>query len=279
MKKIALILSFVLLGSCTTKMGYNFMDLGLRWYVKSYVSLNKHQKDRVWEKIDQFHDWHRNTQLSHYADYIDKTKRYINNNEITGKWVHAQTDELQLMLDESLGYLLPTITSSLSDMDDQQTQQLLSNIAKDIEEYKEKSIFDEEKKTYKKRQKELRKSLSHLLGKLNDEQTQWLEEWSRELIPFEELSYAQQRNWLKQFETALQQRHSDPNFAATVKSLLVVDSDQWDPELDKIMDKNQEITYELIARIFNNLDERQKNKMDDKLSGYIKDFRELAGIH
>jgi len=270
------LLCLFMLSSCTTKLAYNFLDWATLWYIERYVSLDREQKAFAKEYLDEFHDWHRHTQLTRYADYLEGLKVRLNSGELSAEMVHSETDTVQVFVDDALAQLSPLFVELTATMSDKQVEELLDSIAEDRDEYRKDFVEVSEEQLHKKRIRELKSHLSLVLSGYTGAQKDAFMAWSKSLTPFEELALRQQEIWGQDLSQALEKRQDRKQLETTLRRLLFVHSDEWDPELERKIDVNQGLTYAMLAELFNTLEDNQRAKMNRKIDGFIKDFRELA---
>lgn len=261
--------------ACSTKMAYNFLDWGLMWYVERYVDLNKEQKAKAEAAIDAFHYWHRTTQLPRYAKYITGLKERMAQ-PVTADQLHAETDEIQIFLDDCVAFLLPTAVEIVSDFSDEQVEEVLEKFAKDRKDYDKKYISTSMDKVVKARQNELKDRIGPMFGRFNDQQQQWIDEWSTGMEYYEPLMLKQQEDWADMLAQVLQKREDKKLLDASLRKLMFYRSDDWDKELEKQIDINQTLTLKMMAKIMNSLEPKQRERFNKKLDKYVEIFQELS---
>ena len=265
-----------LLASCSsTKIAYNFLDWAFNWHIGKYVSLDDKQKPVSKKAIDEFHIWHRKTQLPLYADYIKELKPVLLSGEVTGEQIHNETDKVQVLLDQAIEHLIPAIVLISASLSDKQAEELQKNLEDERNKYKKKYLDVDQKKRVKLRKKELNKFLERLIGNLNSEQKDWLDEWAKAMLPYEELTFRQQKIWADNAAIAMQHRDDLDILEKHVRGLLFYHSDNWDEDSQRALDINQDITYKFIAKVMNNLSPKQRRHLEKKLDDFIEDFISL----
>ncbi|WP_045857178.1 DUF6279 family lipoprotein [Teredinibacter purpureus] len=266
-----------ILNGCATKLAYSFLDFATLWYIERYVNLDSEQKKYAKNYLDKFHSWHRETQLTRYALYLEGLHIRIGTGILTGQQVHDETDRIQVLVGDCLDYLTPLFIELAATLSDDQVKALMAKLAKERNDYQKEFIDIDEPALYKARIDELK---SHLvlggLNNFNDEQKQKLREWSETMLPFEALTLRQQEIWAEELLEALTHRKDRAQLDTTIRKLLFVHTDEWNEELEIRMDKNQSITYAMLADLLNGRTPAQQKRMKQKISGYITDFRELA---
>ncbi|WP_188150443.1 DUF6279 family lipoprotein [Teredinibacter waterburyi] len=272
---IAVICLFVLNG-CATKLAYNFLDWGMSWYVERYVTLSNEQQRYVKAELDNFHTWHRETQLAQYALYIEGLQVRLDARNFTPQMVHDETDRIQVFLDIALARLVPFAVELIASFSDEQVAEVMENLAKKREEYKHDFIDVSAKKLFKARRAEINSYLKMGIPRFNATQTARLKSWSETLVPFEKLTLKQQQLWADELHQAMLARKDKAKLRATLERLMFVHTDHWDKELESITDENQDMTYTMLSDLLNSQTDAQRKQTHKKLEQYIKDFRSLA---
>lgn len=276
-RRIALVVccSF-LLSSCTVRIAYSVLDNILGWQLGQYVSLKGEQKTQSKRMFKDFHAWHRRTQLPLYANYLDTLKEGMLAGDITSGYLHDESDKLQDLMDISLAKLMPGLTEVAISLDEKQIQEVVEQLEKEREEYREDYIEDSEEKIQKRRIQDLTRYIGGFFGSFTDEQEAILKNWEENLIPHEKLMLSQQLQWQEAFLEAMQDRADFDQLQRKLHALLLFRTDNWDPELQKALDVNQEQTFKMLATLFNSQTPKQKKKLENKFDQYIKDLRILA---
>lgn len=272
-------LSLLTLSGCKTKVAYTFIEWIADWYIGSYVTLTAKQSEEAKNIVTSFHDWHRETQLPIYVGYVEGLKQRLSVEAISGTQIHQETDKIQVYLDQSADKLLPSAARLMSSLSDGQVEEIMSNLEKERRKYQRKYVDIPQEKAYQARIKELKRNTKRLFGRLTEEQDQWVSDWAKQLQPYEQLTLKQQELMANKLLAALHQREDTQQLENTLKELLFYRTDNWDLDLQKRLDFNQQLTYQLLARIINNLSPKQSLRMNNKLDQYVADFTDLSRIN
>ena len=264
-----------LFSGCTTKIAYNYMDWGIEWKIKRLVRLDDPQKLQTKEAIDAFHSWHRKTQLPLYSAYLQSLQSRLDKTQWNADAIHAETDAVQLLLDQSITYTIPHITSVLSQLDDDKVKELLASVAEERQEFIDEYVDLSRKKQIEKRYDDFYDHFKDWLGAASKQQKQDIHNWAESLEPYEHLSAEQQLTWEQQFRQLLAQRQNKTNLKAGLEKLMYFHSDEWNPDLEAVLDRNQAKTYTLIADLLNHMSDKQRAHIHKKLAGFIDVFEEL----
>ena len=276
LKIIACLSCLVLLNSCTIRLSYHLLDNIMMWELNQYASLKGQQKKDARQAIDDFHKWHRQTQLDDYADYLENLKSQMLAGPVSAKFLHKESDKLQNMLDVSADKILPSVTDVAATLSEDQIQQVLEKLKDDREEYRKDYIDADDEKIQKRRIRDLTRYIGGFFGRFTEEQKQRLIDWEDSLEPHEEFMIKQQIKWQAEFIEAMTFQDQPTELQARLRNLILYRTDNWDTELQRRLDVNQTLTFVMLADLFNSQTAKQKQKMERKFDQYIDDLRALA---
>lgn len=265
----------VSLGGCSTKIAYHFLDNILSWQLNSYVDLEGDQKALAEQTFKNFHAWHRQTQLPLYVDYLKGMQALFDKESVSAEELHKASNELQDLMDISMQELLPGLVEILSTLSDEQVNELLENLAKESEKYEEDYVDISAKKQRKLRIDEIRDYVDRFLGRPSSEQKQSLDDWADSMKDYEALMLKQKKQWEADVAAAMEVRHDKALLANKLASLVVYRTDNWDAELEAVLDHNQTLTFDMFAFLFNSRDEDQREKTRKKIQNYIETCEEM----
>lgn len=274
-KLIALLLLTLLLNSCSIKIAYNFLDSLLGWQVSRYVTLKGEQKSAAKTIFKDFHLWHRRTQLKDYAEYLTYLKKGIMEDQVDPTFLHEASDKLQDMLDTSMIQLLPGLTQIAATLSDKQIDEVTKNLTQKRKKYRKEYIEDDRDAVQRRRIKDLTRYIGPFFGSFTHQQKQRLKDWENRLSPYEELLIKQQEQWQADFLKAMEYRQTPNKLKEKLSALVLYRTDNWNEKLQKRLDTNQTLTYEMMANLFNSRSQQQRKKTEKKLNHYIEILLEL----
>jgi len=266
----------ILLSGCTVRVAYGMLDTLLNWQLGKYVSLKGNQKKVAKNTFEAFHTWHRATQLTLYAEYLKNLKTGMLAGNITGDFLHKESDKLQDLLDESVAYLVPGLTQIASSLSDEQIEEVVENLVNERDEYREDYIDDDDVKIQKRRINDLTRYVGGFFGAFTEEQEALLKNWESNLVPHEQLMMTQQIIWQNEFIDAMNYQDDLAELQKRIHALMLVRTDNWDPELQRVLDINQRATFDMLATLFNSQTPKQRKKLEKKFDQYINDLTILA---
>ena len=200
---LMLIVALVTTSCSSTRLAYNFVDVYLQWKIEGYVSLTSEQKKQTKRGLDEFHQWHRTHELPLYAHYMDALKITLNKPDLRGDIIHKETDQLQVLLDNSIDHLMPTFVDLAFSLSEKQISELEKNLNKKREKYHDEYVAIGKEKLYKKRIDDLRQYMDPFFGSYSKQQKKALDSWAHDVIDYEERLIVQQKNWSTDLLNAL----------------------------------------------------------------------------
>ncbi len=276
-KRVFLILiCLTLLNGCTVRIAYAVLDNILGWQLGQYVSLKGEQKALSKKTFKRFHSWHRQTQLPLYIDYLKTLKQGMIGGNISGQYLHAESDKLQELMDLSIAKLAPGLTEIAQSLNEEQIQEIVKALDEEREEYRKDYIEDSDEKVQKRRIRDITRYIGGFFGSFTEDQKQTLKNWEESLTPHEELMLDQQLTWQADFLHAMSLRTNASLLEEKIHSLMLFRTDNWNPELQKVLDVNQDLTFSMLAKLFNSQTPKQKKKLEKKFDQYINDLSILA---
>jgi hypothetical protein len=171
--------------------------------------------------------------------------------------------------------LLPGFVEISLSLSDQQIQEISEKLAKERQKYKEDYIDDKPSKIQARRIDNITGYVGRFFGSFNDQQQAMLVAWEENLVPYEAALLVQQKTLEENFLQSLRNGASKEDIELALRALMFYRSDDWEPELRKAIQANKYASYALMAKLFMSRTQKQKDKTNQKLDGYIEDLRAL----
>jgi len=127
-----------------------------------------------------------------------------------------------------------------------------------------------------KQNRHMQKQLIKWLGPLTTSQKELIHKWSLKSNSNHKLMAQARSDWQKTFDDTLLNKRDHSDFEQRVQTLLVYPEKLWSEEYQQSVTLNQKTTIELFVNLSHTLNQKQKNKLQKKLRGYISDFHYLA---
>ncbi|HEX5639577.1 MAG TPA: DUF6279 family lipoprotein [Burkholderiaceae bacterium] len=276
---LALGLFALLFAACSTiKLGYNNADTLLLHALDRYVSLTDDQEHMVRRRVESLMAWHRATQLSDYAAFIQHTRGRLDG-EVTQAEVLGFNEGLNARL-AALGERAAPDAAALA----------LTLTASQIDQV-ERKLIDENVKARKDSARELKQAVDQRakkyaersefwLGKLNEEQMQ-LVRASLANRPVDSLYWIEARErrtrdlvtLLRRIEA---ERPSEDTAAQWFRAYFRELARPSNADQRMRADAFRRDNAELVAQLVNGASPQQRAHLDRRLSGFAAEFVQLA---
>lgn len=273
----ALILLLLLPAGCSSvKLMYGQLDWWLRWQLDDYLDLPGPQQKQLNAAVDEFHRWHRQTQLPLYADYLQQLAALLESANSSQQDTRAELEAIEAQLEtfyrDSAGKLVEQLTPLITKLNNAQ----IDKLGKNLQREREKSLKKWQQpgsKRQKRRLKEMRKQSRRWLGDLTPEQEQWIAEWAVR-VKFDPLLRDRQRQlWQEHFLAALRQK--PPGYQQQLRELLLDPQRLWPEDYAQMQQLWRQQTLELGENILTSSTLAQRRHLARELRDYAADFRTL----
>lgn len=270
-----LLLLSLLLGGCTTRLSYKFIDIWLAWSADDYVTLNSQQEALLDERLEALVEWHRLTQLPRYIEWLEGFRERVKQPMGVDDFV-LEFDRLNNFIDDVLRRAEPDMIALLATLDDAQIRELEKNLQRRNEEMLEEYRDMMPAKRQRQREETATSNIQRWIGKLNRQERVLLRNWSRELLDTGEERYKTRIVWQQAFFDALALRSDPVQMQAALQPLLYQPANYRSAEYTAQLDKNQDMTFRMLAAVHQSLDKQQRKRLDHSLDSWLDTFRNLA---
>jgi len=273
---LSITLIMVMSACSSTRISYGFLDDWLQWQIDDYITLTTAQQSATDSGINDFHRWHRNTQLRQYSAFIDQFIRLAQQQTIDAKDLNPSFDQARQLWQQSVSELLVKNIETLKTLSPKQANTLIDKIEKkQLRNYEDRKSQTPIARQVKRSQKTI-KNIKKWLGSINPAQEQHIEQWLSSLAQTDDARRQRQQDWNK----ALRKLLENPNagdYSAQANRLLVEPQTLWRENYRARFNSNKQLTINMITQIHSSMDEQQKRYFINRLNRYKKDFSHLAG--
>ena len=274
-RTIFAVLFILFISACSFKTLYNQLDYLIPSYVEGMVYLDDVLEEKVEQRTDVLLSWHRNTQLTQYADLL-RTFQQDLESPLTEQRVlqHMATmqllwESLEVKLNKEMAELLPLLNS-------EQREELFESIDDKNEDFYDDYIDLDNDERLEQYTETTLDSYQNWLGDLTDQQEQAVEKAAMELGSSAALRLQQRQLWQRSIQEILDS--ADPETIKSERLQLFFDSfninDQ--PQLAAVTEANKKVFARLTVEITAQLTTEQKTFFKSKTDEYIRIFTELA---
>ena len=262
---------FVVSACSSTTYVYNRLDFLLPWYMDDYVDLNAEQEAYLDELLVPFLAWHRAQELPVYLTALNNIEDSLDSPltaEIVGTlftnfesaWLRLQSEGLTQLLD---------LGASLSD---EQIAAFLEALWEQQREFEEEYLERDEEEFFEDNDDNTRDTFQDYLGKLSDDQKQWVRDGSRRLLRSDQVWLKERAQWLTELGILLTR---EPGWQERVRVAVSAKNNTMTPEYQRIYEHNMDAIYQLAAQVLNARSERQSRHLRGKLADVREDLETL----
>jgi len=276
---IALTLAFLLAGCNSIQLAYNKAPLLLEYQMDNYLDLTAEQEDVLRQELLAFQAWHRREALPEYASTLREWSEELSEPrtftaaEVLKKQALFQ-DAMLSMAQQTALRLAPLLLT----LQPEQQKRLESRFEKANREYAKDNLRNPARSEVQRRER-FTERFENWLGPLTETQktslTQWLES-----NPSGAALWSQERQARQQALLALMaQARTQPSAEEAAQSL----HDYFQSlanyrvsELQAKQPERQQSLANLTAGLLNQMNDRQRDHLRNKLESYAQDFEALA---
>lgn len=263
------------LAGCGTQLLYNRLDMVLHLYVSTQVSLQDSQSVGLRTVLRGLLDWHRRSELPKYAQFVEGLAA-----DAARPLGRARIDRARLEVEalwrDSVARGAPDAARWLAQLKPAQLDELFASLGEDDADQREEYCDAPEAQRRREREKTLRDSLEDWVGRLDAAQRALVSErFAR--VTSTGCGWVENRvRFRAEMRRTIDGRDAIADYPGTLARLLMRPEDQWDAGYRARFDANREVVVSLLADLDATLEPRQRRRLVEKLSGYARDFRELA---
>ena len=278
-RKIIIFCCFALLSGCSLlRLSYNHGPQLTWWWIDSYAGFNNEQTSLVKHAIDQWFDWHRDSQLLHYADWLSAVREQADG-VITSTQVCQWSDELQKLMAPSIDHAVHLSTPVVLSLNKTQWHHIERHFAKNNDELRNDFLQANLTDRHKASIKRTVKRIKNLYGDITETQRQFINT-SVATSPFNpELWLAErqrrQQITLQIFNQLVEDLIPVEQASIVLRNTLEHTIRSDDPDYRAYQLRMTEFTCDFIARMHNSASQTQRRHMHEKLTNWEKDLRAL----
>jgi len=271
-----LIISLILLVSaCSFKTFYNRLDYLIPSYVEGLVSLDDILEEKVEQHADALVSWHRNTQLTQYADLLrifqQDLESPLNEERVLQHIATIQLlwQSLEIKLNKEMAELLPLLNS-------EQKKELFESIEDKNEDFYDEYVDLDKDDRIEQYIETTIESYQNWLGSLSEEQERAIEKAAAKLNSNATLRLDQRRLWQRSIQDILNTKESEKIRSKRLQQFFNRFNINEKPQLKAVSEANKKVLAQLTVEIINQATTDQITFFKNKTDEYIQIFTELA---
>ncbi|ROV58409.1 hypothetical protein EGH82_18530 [Vibrio ponticus] len=267
---LILLCSLGLVG-CGTKLVYDNLDWFAIQYVEDFVDLDNSQQTMLRQSIQAATPWHRSQEIPIYINHLDQLLK-INPSQLTVADLVEQQETFRQHSLRLVEHFLPAITNIVSDMSDEQVEQLMDEIRVRHVKYKKKYQSNSEQELRKLYRQRVEENLQNWLGDLTQEQQVLVEAWSQQWLVTTPFWVEYQTQIRVELSKMFAERRNPEQLQALMRELLFRPQQYYPPQLAARIDLNTQIGQRYFVQIINLMTRKQTRNVKSEL----EDWREIA---
>jgi hypothetical protein len=274
-RALSIISLILLVSACSFKTVYNRLDYLIPSYVEGLVSLDDALEEKVEQRTDLLLSWHRNTQLTQYADLLRKFQQAIESPLDVQRVlqymasIQALWRTLEVKINKEMAVLLPLLNA-------EQREELSESIDDKNEDYYDEYIDLDKDERIEKYIENTIESYQNWLGTLTTEQERAIEKAATTFSSIAALRLTQRRLWQRNIQDILNSNDTQEIKSERLQQFFDQFNINEQPQLKAALETNKMIFARLTVDIINQSTANQKVFFRKKTEEYILIFTELA---
>ena len=271
----SVLLAVAISTGCGIRFMYRQLDWLVPWYIYDYVSLETTQRSLLEQRLLRQLEWHCTTQLPVYSEWLSEIA--VNPADALSRpALDKHYQQLIQYWRTLIRKLSPDIATLLATASDTQIDELMASLEQRNRKIHDRIVSAEPEERAQRRNREMVKQLRRWIGPLSTLQIRRVEQWGRDIGPIGLQWVESRRNWQKTLAEILAERADMDIFEPKIRELMVAPEKLWSTEFAKAVAQNEEKTLQLISDLVPMLDERQRENLKARLTGWARDFEELS---
>jgi exonuclease VII large subunit len=261
--------------ACSFKTVYNRLDYLIPEYVEGMVTLDDVLEEKLEQSTLELLNWHRNTQLKQYADWLSALQRDMGT-QLTEQQVEQRITEIDRFwrslsekVNDEMAYLLPLLNK-------EQQDELFMNVEATNEEFREEFVDLNAEQRIEDYVERISDIYQGWIGELTDEQQRIVEQAATELVSTAELRLQRRLQWQRGIREILAEEEAAQNKTDRLRRFLAGFEDIDDETMKEKSEINREVIVRLTVHISNRMTEDQQAHFISKTNDYIRMLTELA---
>jgi len=274
-KAVFIVVLVVMTTSCSFKTMYKQLDFLIPSYVEGMVSLDSMLEEKVEQRTLVLINWHRNTQLHQYAEWLRALQRDVNNQLTEEQMLQyiATLDSfwqsLSLKVNEEMVRLLPLLNA-------EQREELFSNITDKNDGFREEYVDVDKNERIAQYTDRIMDSYETWLGNLTDKQESTVTQAAAKIQATAGLRLARRQQWQQSIKRILETKDSTTQKAESLGQYFKDFNSKDNVAMNTADNMNRQLLARLTVQIVYSMTDEQNAHFVSRTNDYIRMFNELA---
>lgn len=265
----------LMLGGCTQKTAYNYLDWLVAGYLEDFVELNDVQQAKLEKSLKGTLAWHRDEQLPAYIEWLQSLKQDLRRG-LTYDRVATHADQLMVFWDAIVEQFAGDMAVLLPTLSVEQRKELFESFAEKNNEFREEYVDIE-----------LEDRRKQLTGRMEDSFERWLDYLTENQSAQVRATADKMENtganmldmrdlWQQELLRLLDDPAGQANVQQAIVHLFVQRNALRSEAYQQQLEMNQQVIYRLIVNISKTLEAEQKEYLESRIDNYIDLFNSLV---
>ena len=274
-KTIIILTLITAVAACSFKTVYNRLDYLIPEYIEGMVTLDDVLEEKLEQSTLVLLEWHRNTQLKQYADWLSALQR-----DMAAQLTEKQLEQRITEMDRFWRSLSAKVNDEMADLlpllNKEQQDELFMNIEDSNDEFREEFVDLNEEQRIEDYVERMSDTYQSWIGELTDEQQRNVEHAATELASTAELRLQRRLQWQRGIREILAEEETAQNKTGRLRQFLSGFEDIDDETMKEKSEINREVIVRLTVQISHSMTEDQQAHFISKTNDYIRMLTELA---
>jgi len=275
LRAVVLSLCVFLVACSSTRFAYNQADWALVWYLNGYFTLDDAQEDQLRESVQRNFEWHRQTQLTQYAEFARQLEKDADG-VLTVELLELRYERMVEFWDVLLAQALPDVSAFFLTLTDAQIEEFIENLEDGNEELWEEYAGATPEERIERRQKSAIRGFKRAFGRLTDEQKEMIRAYMLNMHDVSEYWMASRQRWQQDFKRLVLERPPEPEFSDRLMALMLDPNRTDDPAYRIKVDENREVFLAMAVALSEVLTDKQRKRFKDRVNKFARDFDKLS---
>jgi len=269
---LPVLLALILSACSQVQFAYRQIDTAAQWYIGSYVSLTKEQKQRASAAIEEVLKWHCEHELQQYAASLAELADSTEQGALDLAVIHHWNVEIERAWGRLGQQLVPAAVDVLISLSDEQISELEANLAESLADNRDE--YAGSSYSSSNRSRRIEKNMARWFGKLDDSQKARIKDWEAQSRPLLSSWNDSREHWNRLFIQTL--RSTTPTRSEQLTALLLT------PENFRLADHIEqgrqwrESFNQMLDDLYQSASPKQRIRAANELRSWQQDFEELA---
>ena len=276
-----LLTAVMMLHACSAiKLGYNNVQSVGYWWLNGYFDFNDEQAARLKAEMNQFHQWHRSSELPEYAELLQRAQGLVANGDVTAPQACALVTEARKQVDDITARAEAALVDIAMTFTPAQIEHLEAKYAKNNAEYRKDWLRLSPQEVRKKRYEKTLERTEMIYGKLDEPQRAVIRQQVESSSFDPQLSNTErlrrQQDTLQTLRTITTAGTTREQATQAMHGLLERYKVPPQPQYRAYVQKQWDEGCQGFALAHNAATPAQRETAVKRLKGYERDFMELA---